>query len=43
MPGAKMQFKSWVGFLKDSSSLAAANIGPGDVIEMLTRTRGGRR
>jgi hypothetical protein len=43
MPGSKMQFKSWAGFLKDSNTLAACNVGPGDVIEMLTRTRGGRR
>ena len=43
MPSSKMQLKSWVGFLKDTNTLAACNIGPGDVIEMLTRTRGGRR
>ncbi len=43
MPANKMQFRTWAGFLKDSSSLASYNIGPGDVVELSMKTRGGKR
>jgi hypothetical protein len=44
MPVNKMQLKTQAhGFLKDSSTLAAYNIGNNAVIELLTRSRGGRR
>ena len=44
MPANKQQLKApVVGFLKDNQSLAAANIGDGALLELSTRSRGGKK
>lgn len=43
MPASKQQIKGKSGFLKDTQSLAALNIGPGELLEMSARSRGGKR
>lgn len=44
MPMNKIQLKSQsTGFLKDSLSLAILNIGPNAALEMVPKTRGGRK
>jgi hypothetical protein len=44
MPANKIQFKDpQTGFLKDSKSLAALNIGPTATLELIPKTRGGRK
>jgi hypothetical protein len=44
MPANKIQFKDpQTGFLKDSMTLAALNIGPTATVEMIPKTRGGRK
>jgi len=45
MPVNKMQFKSTTtgAFLKDSMTLAALNIGPTATLELIPKTRGGRK
>jgi hypothetical protein len=39
----KQQIKHSSGFLKDSQTLASANIGDGDSVELIGRSRGGKR
>lgn len=44
MPVNKMQLKDMkIGFLKDSLTLASLNIGPAATLEMIPKTRGGRK
>lgn len=43
MPANRQQLKHVAGFLKDASTLAAYNIGDNAFLEMLGRSRGGRR
>jgi splicing factor 3A subunit 1 len=43
MPANRQQLKHAAGFLKDASTLAAYNIGDHAFVEMLGRSRGGRR
>lgn len=44
MPPNKIQFRDTIiGFLKDSSTLASLNIGPTATVEMIPKTRGGRK
>ena len=44
MPVSKQQLRySALGFLKDAQTLAELNIGPGAVLEMSLKSRGGRR
>jgi hypothetical protein len=45
LPANKMQLKNLKtgAFLKDSSTLAALNIGPGSMLEMVPRARGGKK
>lgn len=45
LPVNKMQLKNLKtgAFLKDSASLAALNIGPGSMLEMVPRARGGKK
>jgi hypothetical protein len=44
MPANKIQFKDpGSGFLKDKASLAALNIGPTATVDMVLKTRGGRK
>ena len=44
MPANKIQFKDpKTGFLKDNVTLAALNIGPTATVEMIPKTRGGRK
>jgi len=44
MPANKIQFKDpKTGFLKDGKSLASLNIGPTATLEMVPKTRGGRK
>lgn len=44
MPSNKIQFKdAQIGFLKDSMTLASLNIGPTATVELIPKTRGGRK
>ena len=43
MPANKMQFKSSLGWLKDSLTAAHYNLESGSEIELTVRKRGGRR
>lgn len=44
MPPNKVQLRDTIfGFLKDSSTLASLNIGPTATVEMIPKTRGGRK
>ncbi|CAB9526684.1 Splicing factor 3A subunit 1 [Seminavis robusta] len=43
MPANKIQLKTSTGFLKDSTTLAQLNIGPTATVEMIPKTRGGRK
>jgi splicing factor 3A subunit 1 len=43
IPLGKFQLKAKAGFLKDSQSLAAVNIGGGSVLELSVKRRGGKR
>ena len=43
MPANKIQLKSPSGFLKDSATLASLNIGPTATLDMIPKTRGGRK
>ena len=43
MPANKIQLKGLSGFLKDNVTLAALNIGPTATLDMIPKTRGGRK
>jgi splicing factor 3A subunit 1 len=43
MPANKQQMKGPLGFLKDSNTLAYYNYADGTTLEMVVRSRGGRR
>jgi hypothetical protein len=44
MPANKIQFKDpKTGFLKDSKTLASLNIGPTATVDLVPKTRGGRK
>jgi hypothetical protein len=44
MPPNKIQLRdTTIGFLKDSSTLASLNMGPTATVEMIPKTRGGRK
>lgn len=43
MPANKIQLKSSTGFLKDNATLASLNIGPTGTLDLIPKTRGGRR
>lgn len=43
LPPNKQQIKFMSSFLKDLQTLAAANVGDGATVEMIGRSRGGKR
>ena len=44
MPAGKQQLKvAEIGFLKDTSTLAALNIGDGATVEVSAKSRGGKK
>lgn len=43
LPANKQKLSSQAGFLKDNLSLAYYNIGPGDILTLGLKERGGRR
>jgi len=43
MPANKIQLKTSAGFLKDSATLASLNMGPTATLDLIPKTRGGRR
>lgn len=43
LPAGKYQLKAATGFLKDTQSLAACNLGPNSLLEISMKTRGGKK